>query len=53
MNKTILKQIVKGFQEFRFPLICPRDIKIPLDSKKWKNSIGIEIILLTATRHQV
>ena len=34
MNKTILKQTIKEFQEFRFPLIYPRDIKIPLDSKK-------------------
>ena len=34
MNKTILKQTIKEFQEFKFPLIYPRDIKIPLDSKK-------------------
>lgn len=34
MNKVILKQIIKEFQEFRFPVIYPRDIEIPLDSKK-------------------
>ena len=34
MNKTTLKQIIKEFQEFRFPKIYPRDIEIPLDSKK-------------------
>ena len=34
MNKTILKRIIKEFQELRLPLIYPRDIKIPLDSKK-------------------
>ncbi len=34
MNKTIIKQAIKEFQEFRFPLIYPRDIEIPLNSKK-------------------
>ena len=34
MDKTTLKQIIKEFQEFRFPEIYPREIEIPLDSKK-------------------
>ncbi len=34
MNKEILKQIIKEGQEFEFPLIYPREIKVPLDSQK-------------------
>lgn len=34
MNKEILKQVIKEGQEFKFPLIYPREIIIPLDSKK-------------------
>lgn len=34
MNKAILKQVIKEFHEFKFPLIYPRDIEIPLNSKK-------------------
>jgi predicted AAA+ superfamily ATPase len=34
MNKEILKQVLKEGQEFKFPLIYPREIKVPLDSHK-------------------
>jgi len=34
MEKTILKQIIKEFQEFKFPKIYPREIEVPLNSKK-------------------
>ena len=38
MNKTILKQIIKQIikesQEFKIPVIYPREIEIPLNSKK-------------------
>ena len=34
MNKEILKQVVKEGQEFKFPLIYPREIKVSLDSNK-------------------
>lgn len=34
MNKTILKRIIKEFQEFRFPKIYSREIETPLDSRK-------------------
>lgn len=34
MDKLLLKQIIKEFQELKIPLIYPRDIEIPLDSRK-------------------
>lgn len=34
MEKLILKQIIKESQEFKFPLIYPRETKLPLDSRK-------------------
>ncbi|MDH5187173.1 MAG: ATP-binding protein [candidate division WOR-3 bacterium] len=34
MNRQILKQIIKEGQEFKFPLIYPREITIPLDTTK-------------------
>lgn len=34
MDKIILKQIIKEFQEFKFPEIYHRDLEIPLNLKK-------------------
>lgn len=34
MNKEILKQIIKEYQEFKIPKIVPRDIDLPLRSRK-------------------
>jgi len=39
MNKTILKQIIKEYQEFKLPIVYPRDIKIPLNFKKIRKGV--------------
>jgi len=40
MDKDILKQVIKEYQEFVFPEIVPRDIEIPIASQKIIAVIG-------------